>query len=61
MRVKNNRGESQKMNSNHIVKASGKGKLSILDANSQIHFNVFFEPVAPHSVFCNFLHCLTCV
>lgn len=61
MGIKNNRGGSQKINPNHIVKASAKNKLSVLDANPQIHFNVLFEPVAPHSVFRNFLHWSTCV
>lgn len=51
MRVKNNRRGSQKINPNHTVKASAKDRLFILDANPQIHFNVFFEPVAPHSAF----------
>lgn len=51
MGIKNNRGGSQKINPKHIVKASAKNKLSVSDANPQIHFNVLFEPVAPHSVF----------
>lgn len=51
MGIKNNRGGSQRINPNHIVKASAKNGLSISDANPHIHLNVLFEPVAPHSVF----------
>lgn len=42
MGIKNNRGGSQKINPNHIVRASAKNRLSILDANPQMTFQCLF-------------------